>query len=121
MGECAERWSGVDMKNSFRDIKAQVVQMGDTITNNRPLILDLGNVRKELRDAVAQHAIEVEPAAALEQALDDAEHELAKPAPRQSRLREIVNGMAALASGITASTGLIESVGHLTGTVAGSQ
>ncbi|GAA0928338.1 hypothetical protein [Pseudonocardia zijingensis] len=109
------------MKNSFRDIKAQMVQMGDTITNNQPLVLDVCSVRKELRKAVADRLVGDETAAAMERALVEAERELAAPAPRRKRLREIVKGMAALAGGISASAGLVESVDALTRTITGAR
>lgn len=109
------------MKNSIDKIIAHVVQMGDTITNTQPLIVDVNGMRKQLADAVVRGALTVEAAAALAHALDDAERELAKPAPRRGRLREIIRGMTALASGISASAGLVESLDAFTRTVNGSQ
>src|SRR5690606_10666148 len=40
-----------DMKNSIDKIIAHVVQMGDTITNTQPLIVDVNGMRKQLADA----------------------------------------------------------------------
>lgn len=109
------------MKNSFRNINAQVVQVGETITNNQPLVVDLRDTRKQLSDAVAHGEVAVETGVALERALDDVERELAQPTPRPNRLRAIVEGMTALTGGLTASAGLVESVDSIARTITGAQ
>jgi hypothetical protein len=109
------------MKNSIHKIVAQVVQVSDTITNTQPLIFDVQGMRKQLTDAVVYDAVTAETAEALRHALDDAERELAEPTPRRRRLREIVRGMTALAGGISASAGLVDSIDAFTRTVNGVQ
>jgi hypothetical protein len=105
----------------IHNVVGNFVQVGETITNTQPLIVDVRGVREQLTDAVAHDAVAAETAEALGDALDDAEQELAEPAPRRGRLREIVAGITALTGGVTASTGLIESVEALTRTVTGAQ
>jgi len=107
------------MKNSIHKIVAHVVQVSDTITNTQPLIVDLHGMRKQLTDAVLGDAVTAETAEALREALDEVEMELAEPAPRRRRLREIVRGMTALAGGLSASAGLVESIDSFTRTVNG--
>jgi hypothetical protein len=109
------------MKNSFRSINAQVVQVGEAITNTQPLVVDLRGVRKQLSDALARGEVAVETGEELGTALDEVERELAQPNPRPSRVRAIIEGMTALTSGLTASAGLVESVDSIARTITGAQ
>jgi hypothetical protein len=109
------------MKNSFNNINAQIVQMGDTISNAGPLLAQVEVLRDQVADALAGGDVPPRTANALEQAVADAVREAEKAAPRRSRLRDILSTIAALSSGFAATAGLAETVDSVLQIVAGPE
>ena len=109
------------MKNSFNNINAQIVQMGDTISNAQPLIQQVQMLRRGVAQAVAGGEVPPRTAEVLERVVTDAEREITKPAPRRSRMREILGTLATLSSGLSATAGLAETVDSVLHMVAGAE
>ena len=91
------------MKIKIDKVVGRVVQVGETITNAQPLIVDLRGVRERLTDAVAHDAVGAETEAPLS-VIGSSTLNGVKPGERQPTMR--VRAAAIGISSILALAGL---------------